>query len=126
MLKTINTITTRLFVGVTAFALIVGSLPKEVNAGTGDGGSTGWERVSTTDIVSCEQNAKQEMDRLVQQGTIQKIPGWNSRFKKGNNTVFNVICTNDGRWVRVDVICFNQCADGFSRIRSKIEALLVW
>ncbi|MGD1713926.1 hypothetical protein [Dapis sp. BLCC M172] len=81
--------------------------------------------MSSTDIVSCEKNAKQEMDRLVQQGAMQKIPSWNSRFKKGNNTVFNVICTNDGRWVRVDVTCFNQCAEGFSRIRSKIGALLV-
>ncbi len=66
------------------------------------------------------------MDRLVQQGAIEKIPSWNSRFKKGNNTVFNVICTNDGRWVRVDVTCFNQCTDGTFPIRDKIKALLVW
>ncbi len=44
-MKIVKTITSRLFVGFTALALIVGYSPKEVNALTGNGGSTGWNRV---------------------------------------------------------------------------------
>ncbi|NET80322.1 hypothetical protein [Okeania sp. SIO1F9] len=123
-MKTTNTITSRLFVAVTAFALIVGSLPKEANAQTGIGGSTGWNTVSTKDEISCYNKALPVMEWLVSQGDIQKVPGKSERFKKGNNAVFDVICARNGE-VKVDLICFNSCGDA-KRTRDKIDSLMQW
>ncbi|MGD1703377.1 hypothetical protein [Dapis sp. BLCC M229] len=123
-MKTTNTITSRLFVALTAFALIVASLPKEANAQTGSGGSTGWERVSTTDETSCYNKALPIMEFLVNQGDIQKIPNWAERFKQGNNAVFDVICARNGE-VKVDLICFNSCGNA-TKTRDKIDSLMKW
>jgi hypothetical protein len=124
-----KTIANRLFVGFTAFALIVGSSPKEVNAQiiTGNGGSTGWNPTSSTSEQSCMQEAMQTMNILVERGEIQTLPNGNSsRFRKGNNVIFNVLCTKSGGHVRVDVICFNACERPIFTLRSKIDALMQW
>ncbi len=124
-MKTTNTITSRLFVAVTAFALIVGSLPKEANAQTGTGQTTGWNTVSTKDESSCYKKALPIMEFLVNQGEIQKVPNWAERFTKGNNAVFDVICARNGE-VKVDLICFNSCSSSAMSLRDKIDSLMQW
>jgi len=126
-MKIVKTITSKLLVGFTALALIVGSAPKEVHALTGNGGSTGWNRVSTTNQDSCAQKAVQTMKWLVEQGEIQTLPDGNSwRFRKGNNVIFNVVCDRNGENVRVDVICFNACDRATFNLRSRIDGLMNW
>ena len=123
-----KTIASRLFVGFTAFALIVASSPKEVNAQiTGNGGSTGWNSTSSTSEESCLDTAKQRMNTLVNQGEIQTLPNGNDwRYRKGNNVIFNVVCSLSGD-VRVDVICFNGCDRAItSELRPKIDDLMQW
>ncbi len=122
-----KTIASRLFVGFTALALIVTSSPKEVNAIEGNGGTTGWNPTSSTSEDSCMQEAIRRMNTLVSRGEIQTLPNGNDwRFRKGNNVVFNVVCTKNGNYVRVDVICFNRCEDPIFPLRSRIDALMQW
>ncbi|MDJ0556271.1 MAG: hypothetical protein QNJ68_17905 [Microcoleaceae cyanobacterium MO_207.B10] len=121
----ISTITNKLFLTLTAFALIVGSLPKQANAQTGTGRTTGWNPVSTKDETSCYNKALPIMEFLVNQGEIQKVPNWAERFTKGNNAVFDVICARNGE-VKVDLICFNSCSSSANSLRDKIDQLMQW
>ena len=126
-MKIVKTITSKLFVGFTALALIVGSAPKEVHALTGNGGTTGWNSVSTRDQQSCFQKAMQTMNWLVEQGELQTLPNGNSwRFRRGNNAIFSVICDRSGANVRIEVICFNACEKATFSLRSRIDALMNW
>lgn len=125
-MKITNKITRPIVVSCTALALIFGSLTKEVNALTGEGGSTGWNSVSTTDVESCQAKASQKMNTLVAGGEIQTIPGWSSRFRRGNNVIFNVVCDRSGKNVRVDVICFNTCDRYTYNLRTAIDNLMNW
>lgn len=96
------------------------------NAITGDGGSTGWNLVSTKTEQSCTKKAVQEMNFFVNSGKIQNIPRWSTRFKKGNNVIFNLVCSKKGDYVRVDVICINGCSRETIRLRTAIDELLHW
>ncbi|NEQ66492.1 MAG: hypothetical protein F6K21_13490 [Symploca sp. SIO2D2] len=125
-----KTIANRLFVGFTAFSLIVASSSKEVNAHieiVGNGGSTGWNKTSSNSESACLDTAKQKMNTLVNQGEIQTLPNGNDwRWRKGNNVILNVVCSSSGD-VRVDVICFNACARTItSDLRPKIDELMKW
>ncbi|NES80602.1 MAG: hypothetical protein F6K10_03780 [Moorea sp. SIO2B7] len=127
-MNSIKIIARRLFLGLTVSALIVGSLPKEVKAQiVGNGGTTGWNPVSSTSEPSCLQKGIKRMNILVDQGDIQTLPNGNSwRFRKGNNVIFTVFCTKSGDHVRVDVICFNACEPDIFRLRGTIDALMQW
>ncbi len=87
--------------------------------------STSSTPTSTTDEQSCAQKAVQTMNWLVEQGEIQTLTGSSSRFRKGNNVIFNVVCSRNSE-VRVDVICFNSCDKDTFRLRSRIDALMNW
>ena len=125
-----KTIASRLFVGFTAFALMVGSSPKEANAQiTGNGGSTGWNPVSSTSERSCAQKGQEKMKILVNLGEIQTLPNATSnttRWRKGNNVIFDLVCTKSGGHVRVGIICFNACDSDIFRLRNTIDDLMEW
>ncbi len=96
------------------------------NAITADGGSTGWNPVSTNSEQSCAKKAVQEMNFFVNSGKIQNTPRSGSRFKNGNNAVFNIVCSKKGDYVRVDVICINGCSKQTYRLRKAIDQLITW
>lgn len=126
-------VTKPILVSWVAFALMLGSFTKEVNAQnvvSAPGGSTGWEPVSTIDESTCAAKAVQKMNSLVATGEIKTVLGYSSRYARGN-AVLNIVCHKDGKYVRVDVICFGPCEDGIvnngnNSLRSKIEQMLKW
>ncbi|NES07998.1 MAG: hypothetical protein F6K22_37600 [Okeania sp. SIO2F4] len=63
------------------------------------------------------------MSSLVATGLIKTVTGASSRYARGN-AVFNIICHKDGKYVRVDVICFGACVNDTFDIRSQIEKML--
>lgn len=65
------------------------------------------------------------MSSLVATGLIKTVTGASSRYARGN-AVFNIVCHKDGKYVRVDVICFGTCVNDTYDIRSQIEKMLKW
>ncbi len=125
-MKITNKITKSIFVSCTVLALIFGSFSQEVNAQNvteAPGGSTGWEPVSTTNESDCAAKAGQKMSSLVSTGLIKTVTGASSRYARGN-AVFNIVCHKDGKYVRVDIICFGACVNDTYDIRSQIEKML--
>ncbi len=63
------------------------------------------------------------MSSLVATGLIKTVAGASSRYGRGN-AVFNIVCHKDGKYVRVDVICFGTCVNDTYDISSQIEKIL--
>jgi len=95
-------------------------------AGFGDGGSTGWNAVSSNSWESCANKALEKMKTFVNNGDVQFVPGWKSRFKIGNTVILNVLCSPDGNYVTVSVFCINDCSSRTIGLRKRIGGAMNW
>ncbi|NEO57609.1 MAG: hypothetical protein F6K54_33790 [Okeania sp. SIO3B5] len=60
-----------------------------------------------------------------QQTLIKTVTGSSSQYARGN-AVFNIVCHKDGKYVRVDIICFGTCVNDTYDIRSQIDKMMKW
>ncbi|NEQ18080.1 MAG: hypothetical protein F6K44_32140 [Moorea sp. SIO3E2] len=99
------------------------------NALTGSVRSTGWRPVSTERERSCARKGIEKMRILVYEGQIENVPGYtnnSTRWIRGNNSVYNLVCSPTGGHIRVDLICFNPCDSSSRNILSEIKNLMNW